>query len=435
MRQKDFLRVASGSGAIKFLDIFLGFILGVVFARTFGVNDYGDYSFVMAVLMLVILVAQFGIPELAMREVSAALEMNDDKKASTLTIKSAFFMILSSLSIVIIGEVSLFCLSDSINPKIQNLLSIGLLLIPAYVALNLLTTIFRARRKVLLSQILMTLFVSFLVLGLVSIHFLFISADFTSEAAITSRILAVITSLTIAIAITLRLSKQVKFEDLKTNPNMGEMAKSSLPFLLIGGAAVLMSHTDLVMLGLYLGTDSVGIYKIAIQGAILILLPLHIANTVVVQEFARQHSTKDYAEMEMLAVMSSRVVFLVSAVIAIFLIMFGEYFISTIFGDEYISANKILTLLCFGRLISLIFGEPGFILNMTGNQSITLKLFSGAAVLNIMLNLFLIPIWGVSGAAYATTISLILWRLSACFFVQKRLGVSCHILGATPVMR
>ena len=59
---------------------------------------------------------------------------------------------------------------------------------------------------------------------------------------------------------------------------------------------------------------------------------------------------------------------------------------------------------------------------MTGNQNIYASILFIGAVLNIVLNLILIPLYGINGAALASMSSLIIWNLSMVLVVKKKLG-------------
>ena len=71
MQLKSFLRLASGVGAINVMDRALGLVLGIVMARWLGVEGYGTYAFVMSVVVLLLILARLGLPDLLMREIAA----------------------------------------------------------------------------------------------------------------------------------------------------------------------------------------------------------------------------------------------------------------------------------------------------------------------------------------------------------------------------
>ena len=63
-----------------------------------------------------------------------------------------------------------------------------------------------------------------------------------------------------------------------------------------------------------------------------------------------------------------------------------------------------------------------YLLNMTGKEKIARNIIIVASVLNIILNLTLIPIYGLLGAAYATSISTVVWNALAVAQIKKEYG-------------
>jgi O-antigen/teichoic acid export membrane protein len=59
---------------------------------------------------------------------------------------------------------------------------------------------------------------------------------------------------------------------------------------------------------------------------------------------------------------------------------------------------------------------------MTGNQNIYASILFFGAILNVVLNLILIPKYGINGAAIASMSSLIVWNLSMVLVVKKKFG-------------
>ena len=79
-----------------------------------------------------------------------------------------------------------------------------------------------------------------------------------------------------------------------------------------------------------------------------------------------------------------------------------------LFGPEYLSSSQILVILTIGTLLQAIVGVAGPTLTMAGYTKLVLWNTIGASIINFTLNIFLIPIYGIYGAAFATFISLTL---------------------------
>ena len=96
--------------------------------------------------------------------------------------------------------------------------------------------------------------------------------------------------------------------------------------------------------------------------------------------------------------------------------------ISKFKNDEMIRDSAILF---FGTMIGSVLN----FLNMTGYEKIVSKIVLSAALLNIGLNYYLIPIFeahdnwsGIEGAAVASSICLIYWNALGLYFVYKHHG-------------
>jgi len=74
-------------------------------------------------------------------------------------------------------------------------------------------------------------------------------------------------------------------------------------------------------------------------------------------------------------------------------------------------------------------GSVGNLLTMSGHERDAARGFVFAAVLNLVLNVLLIPAYGIVGAAVAAAISLISWNLILAALVYRRLGIHSTALG------
>ena len=69
-------------------------------------------------------------------------------------------------------------------------------------------------------------------------------------------------------------------------------------------------------------------------------------------------------------------------------------------------------------------GPVMYVLNMTGFERIGNRILWSTALVNIALNVWIIPRHGIDGAAFTTALSLALWNGAAAWAVHKNLGLS-----------
>ena len=61
---------------------------------------------------------------------------------------------------------------------------------------------------------------------------------------------------------------------------------------------------------------------------------------------------------------------------------------------------------------------------MTEYQNIFKWIIIFAVIINIVLNIFLIPSYGIFGAAIASMISLVLWNILSCMYIYRKFKIS-----------
>ena len=120
---------------------------------------------------------------------------------------------------------------------------------------------------------------------------------------------------------------------------------------------------------------------------------------------------------------SSRAVLLFAVAVVIAIFFFGEAIIRVFFGAEYESAYVPLLILCTGQLVNAAMGSVASLLNMTGHERDTMVIIVAGAILNVILNFCLTPVWGMTGAAVATAATLVVWNLVMWRRVFKRTGI------------
>jgi len=100
---------------------------------------------------------------------------------------------------------------------------------------------------------------------------------------------------------------------------------------------------------------------------------------------------------------------LCSAMLPLFLVMFlfPEIVLSFLFGSNYALAANALRILSLGFIISNLLGPNRATLIVMGKSQFTMWATLAAAVLNIGLNIALIPPLGIEGAAIAATVALV----------------------------
>ena len=202
--------------------------------------------------------------------------------------------------------------------------------------------------------------------------------------------------------------------------------RASFPFMLIFTFQLILTDTDMIMLGGFVEPDQVAIYFASVRTANLVLFITSAVSALAVAKFAALHASAEKAELQPLVTAVVQWIFWPSLFFVIVLLIFGRPILS-LFGPEFSDGYYVLALLIFAHLVKAATGPIDHLLNMTGNQDATAWVLGGSGIINIFLNALLIPYFGLIGAAIATTVSIIFSTIWLLILVKYRLGMNAWI--------
>ena len=205
--------------------------------------------------------------------------------------------------------------------------------------------------------------------------------------------------------------------------------KTALPLMLFGGSFMVLNQTDTLMLGMFLSAKEVGLYGAALKTAAWVLFILGAVNAISAPLIASLYAQNNYQALQRLVATVARWMFLPALAIAVGLIVFAEP-VLRLFGPEFVAARGALIILIAGELVNVGVGSVGYLMNMTGHQNQALVVISISALVNVVLNLVGIPLFGIMGAAMATAFSMAMWNIWLYCLVVKHLGLRPSILDA-----
>lgn len=130
--------------------------------------------------------------------------------------------------------------------------------------------------------------------------------------------------------------------------------------------------------------------------------------------FARSAVSKDDRGFSLKVAQLLRLSFLVIGIASLVLFLLSEFIIVLMFGEAFINSVLVLNTLLPGVMLLTIFKVINMDLSGKGKPWVSLKAMVPALIINIILNIILIPEYGASGAAMASTIS---YSIAALLFI------------------
>lgn len=399
-----------------------GIAMGLALARLMGVNGFGAYMHAMAWLGFLSVLSTLGFGQFLIREVSTIRARSDWARIKSLLRVATWTTMAASLAFMALaaGLAGILLNSDDDAVMLQALLA-ALLLLPLANLAALRQAAMRGLDHIIEGQLPELVLAPLVFTGLV------VGFYFTLGAPLSPlQIVVVSGASTIAAAVcgSFLLARRLPpVGRTPTAPGQGRLwLAGALPFLLIGGLEVVVGQTDLIMIGAIAGDREVGQYAVAARAAGVVMFVWAAVNTAIGPKIAEMHSLGDRAALQKLVTNSANVIFVLSALVCVFLFIFAELLLG-LFGEDFKEGATALRIITFGQFVNASAGSVGLILKMTGYEKDVIWTGAFAAAINVVLNALLIPHYGINGAAIGTTASLIVWPIFAGFRVYFRLGL------------
>jgi len=405
----DVQRIAKNTGVYGLSQVIaslLGFVLLIYLARYLGEVGFGKYSFALAFTSFFVIVADLGINQLIIREISRDKELARVYLTNVVLIK----LLLSIFAIAFIFLIINLMNYPPDTTYVVYLLGIYTILssfIPAF--MSMFQAFERLEYTAIVTLIKEILLVSFIVYilssgyGLIEVGYVYV---FTG-------VIGLVLSFSILL---MRIAKPKPVIDLAL---WRKLIIGGTPFALNALFAVFFFKIDTVMLSVLKGDAVVGIYNAAYNP--LLALGTLVSGMLVAAIYPVMSrfyiSSRD--ALETTTILASRYMALLGFPIAVGCFVLADRFIELFYAGQYsasVLAFQILALFIPFRLVSHI---TGTLLTSINRQELRTVSVGVSALFNIFLNAFLIPYLSYIGAGIATVLSEIFLYFIFLHYINK----------------
>jgi len=383
---------------------FVRYLFTALLARLVGVHYLGIYSLGNSITNIAGVLGTVGTDVGIMRYVSMR-DLMKDKKSIKIDILSTLKMGLVFSIIVMLAQI-LFSkwLVESVfheSSLLRNVLIVYALSLP-FTALMMIAVFATQGFQLLKYKVFVESILNPTIL-IVSMIFLYFA--FSSELAIIlPTLLTGIVGFIVANYFLKKVSDVNIFNILNASFSK-EILTYSVPIMFTMVLGSLLHWMDVLMLGYFIDAETVGLYHPAARTAGLQQSILIVFAGIFAPMFSRYYAQNDIMGMNHIYKLVSRWVLTIIVPVLILIILFPTK-IMLLFGADFTQSASVLIILTIGTSIFAVFGISSTALVVSGYQKINLVNTFSAVVLNICLNIILIPKYGISGAAWATLSSM-----------------------------
>ena len=201
---------------------------------------------------------------------------------------------------------------------------------------------------------------------------------------------------------------------------------ASAPLLVIAASELTLQSADVLIVSSYLTPNDVAVYFAAAKTMSLIMFVHYSVGSAVANRFAALGARGDKESLRAFVRDAVHWTFWPSLTAAIVLLTLG-YPLLWLFGPKFVEGYPVMMILVVGFLFRSSMGPAEVLLNMLGQQRLCAAVLVTTAVLNVALNLVLVPAFGLLGAATATSISLVAAALMNYVAVSRRLEIDVAV--------
>ena len=390
----------------RFFTLGVSFFIGIYIARYLGPSNYGLLSYVTSFVGLFGFLASFGIDSIVSREIIN----NHDKKDEIIGTGFYIKIVGSLIAIVSVLIVSFFTTKDLFTLGLIWLFSLNF--IPQ--SFNILETYFQSQvlsKKVVTAQVAANIISTILKISVILLNkgIFWLTLIYIIETSIYALIL---------------LFSFRKFGNhiRKWRFNIGvakSLLKDSWPLMLSAVAISIYMKIDQVMIKNMLGNEQAGIYAVAAKlSEVWYFIPGIICTSLFPSIINTMNASKELFENRMQKLYS--LMFWISFFIASFTTIFSYLIIKILFGAAYMGAVTTLQIYVWAGVAVFLGGAVGQYLIVSNLTKISFYNTALGALVNVTLNIILIPKIGIAGAAIATLISYLTATFGIFLFKSTR---------------
>lgn len=200
--------------------------------------------------------------------------------------------------------------------------------------------------------------------------------------------------------------------------------KITIPMFLADGFYNLLTNVDILILAAYVSPEKVGIYFAAAKTLALVHFVYFAVKAASAHRFAAYNTAGNKQRYEEFIRETIHWTFWPSLALALVMLVLGKYFLM-LFGPSFTIGESVIWILTVGIIVRSSVGAAESILAMSGKQNLCAAVYAGSLLFAIVMNIVLIPIFGLDGAALATTLALCVEALA--LYIAARVSLDLHI--------
>lgn len=426
LRNKDslsFLRSSLASLVLKALSIGLVMLIAVLLARHMGATEYGRLAYIQSAAFLISAACALGLRESANRIVARYAARRQFHMVSRFLLFG-----LAAIAVTSLLGVAAFHQTVTLFPEMAAKYAFPLPVLTGIVfslaVLSFLAPAVVALGRPVLSFALQDTAPRLFLLGVSALYLLgggILTAETVLDLSIAGN-LAMASILAMLAFIRVRLPSRAPGRISILAKNAKAWLSISLVMLSSDFVFFVSAEVSMLVLGAYAAPADVALYQVARRISELISICGGVSIYLAMPRISGYYTLRNYEHIQQV-IRLSNVIALIPGTCFAFAMLIGGHMILHLFGREFGSAYTILVILAMGRFLDLFWGPVLECQLMMGQQKIAGGINIVVGILNVIMNLLLIPFFGGLGAALATVLVNSAGKITLYVVLRRRIPV------------
>ncbi len=419
------LKSISHSFVFRVLGLLLIYLSQVLLARLMGPKAYGDYTVIITIVNILLAISLFGMDTSALRFIPSAIAKKEYGYVHGFIRFSYRLITFISIACSIALFVFLLAKAKKFNISFSEGLFWAVLLLPFLAFIYQASSVLRA-----LQQIKTSLLPIYILLPVfISVGCIYYYSDHNKLPVDAAMMINLLCTVVVCIYINKKAGRTITqlVPPAESTARTGLWTSVSAIIFISTLLNMLLKQSDILFVSYFLGNTKAGIYGAAVKISTLVALGLSVTDYVFMPKIAALWEKRQVIRLQKLVHEGSRQILLITIPIAVVLLASGKWLLG-FFGDAFSAAYLPLIILIIGQLANAVTGMVGGLLTMTGNQKMFLVFYIAAFFFQSLMNIILIPAFGILGASIASSAGLIILNVIGYRFIKRKLKISASVV-------
>ncbi|WGL63769.1 flippase [Pseudomonas sp. CW003PS] len=409
VQHQGFRRYAANTSwmmAEQMLRIVAGLLVGIWVARYLGPEQFGLFSYVLAFTAIFAGIAKLGLDGILVRE------FINQPQGRDVYLGTAFWLKVIGAFVVmaIMAAVVPFTSNDSTTNLYIFIIAAGLV----FQSFEVVEFYFQS--QVLAKVVSICKVIQLALSSAIKVYLVLTQADLFWFVCVTAFDTV---SLAVSYFVAYKIRGNVSFLKRFEWPVAKQLLKDSWPLIFSSVVVMIYMRIDQIMIREMLGDYEVGIYSAAVRlSEAFYFIPMFVAASIFPAIINAKNKNKELYRQRLQKLYTFMVWFAIA--IAIPMTFLSGWLILLLFGEAYQEAGQVLMIHVWAAVFVFLGAAFGRYLLAENLTKIAFQRTFLGALANILLNFWLIPVYGILGAAVATLIAQFITNYGYDFF-DKRL--------------